>query len=145
MTDKRIYVIFTAARGKNSHGSLFANSEEGEWMVFILEEKRRFPRVKLQTPLRFQRLGRPEFVQAITDNLSLGGIGFVSDNFIPPATPLSLEVNVLSKVLNLTGRVAWSSPLPHSDRYRSGVEFTNINDKQKLAVADYIETQLVKP
>jgi len=114
-------------------------------MVFILEEKRRFPRVKLQTPLRFQRLGRPEFTQAIVDNVSLGGVGFVSDRFIPPSTPLSLEINVLTKVLNLTGKVAWSCPLPHSDRYRAGIEFSNISDKQKLAVADYIETQLVNP
>lgn len=112
-------------------------------MVFIIEEKRRFPRVKLQTPLRFQFFGKTETGNAIAENVSLGGTGFTNHQFIAPATLLNLEVSVLSKVLSLRGKIAWSSPLPHSDRYRSGVEFTDLTEKDKGMLSDYIDLQML--
>lgn len=115
--------------------------QRGE-MVFVLEEKRRFPRVKLQAPMRYQLMGRHEPSHALADNVSLGGIGFINDHFIPPSSPLQVEFNVLHGTVTAAGKVAWSSPIPHSDRYRVGVEFVDISDKDKVNIADYIDMHL---
>jgi hypothetical protein len=53
-----------------------------------------------------------------------------------------LEMNILSKVLTPTGRVAWSSPIAHSDRYRLGVKFIELNPKERDYIGDYIDTRL---
>jgi Tfp pilus assembly protein PilZ len=109
-----------------------------------MEEKRRFPRVRLQSPLRYSILGRPETHTALANNVSLGGIGFTDGQYIPPSSTLQLEISLLASVLPVTGRVAWSAPLPHSDHYRLGVEFTNISEKDKVAIADYIDMQMAE-
>lgn len=105
------------------------------------EEKRLTPRIKLSTPLRYQIRGEPEFNTTVSDDISVGGLSFYESKFIAPKTPLNLEINVLSRILRPMGRVAWSSPLPHSDRYRLGIEFLEFNLKEKDYLSDYIDMQ----
>lgn len=104
-------------------------------------EKRDFSRIKLHSPLRYQIRGRHEFYNTISDNISVGGIGFVNNKFIAPLTPLMLEINVLSRILRPIGRVAWSHPLPHSNRYRLGMEFLELNPGEKNYLKDFIDMQ----
>lgn len=109
-----------------------------------MEEKRRFPRIKTQMPMRYQIRGTSVFNTATADDISRGGMSFINDYFIAPATTLMLEVNLLAQVLSPIGRIAWSSPLPHSDRYRIGVEFTDLDQRQKNYLDDYVDMQLGK-
>jgi Tfp pilus assembly protein PilZ len=69
-------------------------------------------------------------------------MSFTDDNFLPSATALMLEVNILSRVLCFIGKVAWASPLPHSDRYRIGVGFEEAAQPDKDFLSDYIDMQL---
>ncbi|TRZ49977.1 PilZ domain-containing protein [bacterium] len=107
-------------------------------------DKRRFPRLRIHVPVRYQVRGASEFSNVLSDNISLNGLGFIHDRFIPPATKIMLEINVLLNILNPTGRVAWSAPLPHSDRYLSGVEFLEMPLEQKRYLEDFIGMQAIK-
>lgn len=109
-----------------------------------LEEKRRFPRIEVHTPLRYQIRGAPEFTNAISNDISIGGLGFINDEFIASKANLTLEFNILSRVLNPIGSVVWSSPLPHSNRYRIGIEFLELNEKEKKYLQDFIDMQMNK-
>lgn len=102
------------------------------------KEKRRSPRIKLKTALRYQAIGACEFNNAICDNISIGGIGFINDRFIAPETRIALEINVSSRILYPTGRIAWSYALLHSDRYSVGVEFLEIKPKERDFLQDYV-------
>lgn len=102
------------------------------------EEKRRFPRVRLKVPLRFHLRGNPEIDNTLTEDIGLGGIGFINNGFIPAKTPLDLEIPVFSRLLCPIGRVAWSQVLPHSNRYRVGVEFVQIDQKDSDFLRDYL-------
>ena len=113
-------------------------------MAVGLEEKRRFPRIQLKIPLRYQIRGGHDFDNSISDDISLGGLRFVNRKFIPPLTDVMLEINVLSRALNPIGRVAWSSPLPHSDWYNLGIEFIEMDAGEKNYLSDYIDMQLGK-
>jgi c-di-GMP-binding flagellar brake protein YcgR len=107
------------------------------------EEKRRSQRVDLHAAMRYQVRGTPDFDNAITDNISEGGLAFNSLKFIPPATPVMLEVCLLSRILHPIGRVSWCQPLPHSNRSRLGVEFLEFESSEKKHLSDYIGMQRV--
>jgi hypothetical protein len=110
-------------------------------MPVALREKRCFPRVKLNMPLRYHTRGLPEYNNTLCEDISLGGVRFINDKFIRPEASLALEINVLTRALNPIGRVAWSQPLPHSDRYRVGVEFLELDLGEKNYLSDYIDMQ----
>jgi len=105
-------------------------------------EKRLFPRTKLKTSLRYQIRGTASFSNAICDDISLVGIGFVNKEFLIPETLVSLEMSVMSKVLRAVGKIAWSHPLPHSNRFRVGIQFLEFDPTDKNYLWDYIKMQL---
>ncbi len=111
-------------------------------MASTPEDKRQFPRIKISNPLRYQVRGKEAFSNGICNNISAGGLALVSESFIPRATPVMLEINVLSRVLNPIGRVSWATSMPHSDRYRMGVEFLEINPRDRQYLSDYVNLQL---
>lgn len=60
-----------------------------------LDERRQFPRLPLNLPVQVRRVaGRPEGqpVRATTDDISCGGLYFVSSRKLAPGTVLDLEV-----------------------------------------------------
>ncbi len=107
------------------------------------EEKRQFQRVGLRTVLRYQVRGEPSFANSVSDNISEGGVAFNALKFIPPSTPVMLEISLLSKILHPIGKVSWCQPLPHSSRNRLGVEFLEFNPMERKYLSDYIEMQAV--
>jgi hypothetical protein len=106
------------------------------------EEKRQYPRLNLHTPLRYQVRGNPQFDNAVSDNISAGGLSFTTHSFIPPDTNMMLQFNVLSRVLRIIARVAWASPLPHSYRNRLGLQFLEAPAEDMEFLNDYINMQL---
>lgn len=110
-------------------------------MAAITKDNRRFPRVELRTPVTYQVRGESRIDNTICDNISLGGLGFVSERFIPPATPLMLEINIFSRTLRAIGKVTRTQPLPHSYRNHIGLEFIELGLTDKGYLADYVSTQ----
>jgi hypothetical protein len=113
-------------------------------MALVLGEKRQFPRILWHAPIHYQIRGRPEFNNVVSDDISSGGLRFVTDNFIPPGTLLMLEINLLSQMLRPLGKTIWSQPIPHSDRYSTGIEFQELGLKEKDYLKDFINMQLGK-
>jgi c-di-GMP-binding flagellar brake protein YcgR len=113
-------------------------------MLINWQEKRRFSRLKILNPMRYQIRGTNQFDNVMSDNVSLGGIAFLNDSFIPPQTPLAMDIKVLSHVLNTTGIVKWSQPIPHSDTYRTGVEFSEMDAKDKQHLSELLIMGLQK-
>ena len=111
-------------------------------MTIGSEEKRRFPRLKLHTPIRFQVRGQPQFENTISSDISLGGLSFSGNSFIPPQTPVMIEVNVLSKVLRAIGKISWAQPLAHSYRNRMGIEFLEMDRPEKDYLNEYLNLHL---
>lgn len=113
-------------------------------MAIKPEEKRRFPRIALRTPIRFQVRGLPQSDNAISENISIGGLSFVGSAFIAPSTPVMLAIDVLSRRLYPIGKVAWSCPLAHSDRNQLGIEFVELSSGEKNYLSNYIDMQMGK-
>jgi c-di-GMP-binding flagellar brake protein YcgR len=110
-------------------------------MIFRAERKRQFPRLRAQLAVRYQVRGTPEFSNTLADNISVGGVSVVNNAFIRPATALNLEINVLSRILSPVGKVVWATPLPHSNRYKLGIQFVDLDPVSQRYLADYIGLQ----
>ncbi len=107
-------------------------------MPFKKEDKRRYPRIVLKTPLSWKIRGMPQSNNAINSDIGLGGMGFVDDNFVAANTCLNIQFNVATRVINVTGKIANINFLAHSDKYRLGVEFMEFDPKEKKFLSDYI-------
>ena len=101
--------------------------------------KRLFPRLPLAAPLRYQIRGTPHYNSTLSNNVSLGGVCFVNNDYLALNTNLALEISVLSQIVRPIGRIRWSAPIPHSDSYMTGVEFVEFNYKEKKYLSDYLQ------
>lgn len=106
------------------------------------EERRFFPRVDFHSQIHYQLRGKPDFENALSNDISCGGLRFTSERFIPNSTAVMLEINVLNRVLRPIGRVVWSTPLPHSNRNQLGIEFVEFNIVEKNYLKDFVNMQL---
>lgn len=104
-------------------------------------EKRRTPRVNIKVPLRYQIRGKPEFNNAISADISSGGISFVNNKFVAPNNYLNIEISFFAQVINTAAKVIRADSLPHSDNYRLGVEFLELDYRQKQRLSGYITEQ----
>lgn len=106
------------------------------------KENRLFPRLPFHSKVRYQFRGRPDFDSGICKDISIGGLKLASEQFIPPNTLVMLEINVLNRVLQPVGKVAWSMPLAHSNRSLTGIEFVEFDEFQKNYLKEFIGIQI---
>ena len=99
---------------------------------------RKYPRLNSYLPLRYKIRGSSEFGSSVTRDISISGMRFTTENYIKPATDISLEINLLSKIISSIGRVKWSQALPHSNKYQIGLEFIEIESNNRFFLSDYI-------
>ncbi len=113
-------------------------------MVFLPKqrENRCFPRIDFHSKIQYQVRGKPDFNSALTNDISCGGLRFTNDRFVPTSTAVMLEINVLNRVLRPVGKVAWSTPLSHSNRNQMGIEFVEFNLREQIYLKDFINMQL---
>jgi hypothetical protein len=105
-------------------------------------DKRLFPRVRLKKPISYQIRGTHDIDHIQTNDISLGGVGFTSERFIPPLTAMNLEINVASRTLRPIGKVMRSMPSSHSDRFITGISFIEFEPDEKKYLSDFITMRL---
>ena len=103
-----------------------------------LKEKRSSLRVSAKFPIRYQIRRGGFYASALTDDLSITGTKLSADRFFPSGVNLNLQLNILSRIVNPIGKVVWSIPLTHSNGYKMGIEFIEINPQDKNYLFDYL-------
>ncbi|MFC1658315.1 PilZ domain-containing protein [Candidatus Omnitrophota bacterium] len=106
------------------------------------KEKRQCRRLVAKFPIRYRIRRGGFFASALTENISLAGARLNADRFFPHGLNLNLELNILSKIINPVGKVVWSQPLAHSNRYQMGIEFIEINQEDKNYLSDYVNMRM---
>jgi hypothetical protein len=106
--------------------------------MFAKPNKRLFPRVKIKGPISYQVRGSHDVNHILTDDISLGGVGFTNNRFLPPLTSVNLEINVASRTLRPIGKVIRSTPSTHSDSFRTGVSFVEFEPDEKKYLSDFV-------
>ena len=111
-------------------------------MTTKVENRRLFPRADVNVPVNCHVRGSGASSTCVLKDISVGGLSFTADEYRAPETILNLEVNLLSRVIQAAGKVAWVSPMPHSYRYSVGVEFIEMDPVQKRFLSDYMGMRL---
>jgi hypothetical protein len=73
-------------------------------------------------------------------DLSLGGLRFQSEDFLPLDSTLFLELRLQNSArpIRSIARVAWARSLPSGYRYEVGSEFVDIVASERKALEDYL-------
>lgn len=102
------------------------------------KESRRCSRINFSGPLRCQVRGFPKITSTVGEDLSLSGVKFINDSFIPPNTPVMLEINLLSQVIRPIAQIVWATPLPRQDKFHLGAKFLEISLKEKETLSEFL-------
>jgi len=106
-------------------------------------DKRRHHRADIHLPVRFRDpLIHPSPVRnAQTRDLSLGGLCFQTEEFVPFDTTLLLELRLRdsARPVRSIARVAWTRIMPSGHRYEVGSEFVDIVLSERKALEDFLE------
>ena len=113
-------------------------------MELTENNKRIHPRIPLKNALHWKVRGKATFDNCLTENVSLGGLGFNADTYMAPQTILMMEFKLLSHMCNPVGRIAWVNPIAHANRYHYGIEFIESNATQQENLKQFISMQLEK-
>jgi hypothetical protein len=105
-------------------------------------ESRQSPRINFSGPLRCQVRGSQDIIGTIGEDLSVSGVKFIGRKFIPPNTPVMLEINLLSRIVRPIAQIVWSEPFPHQDKYHLGAKFMEWNLEDKKSLSDFLNMRL---
>ena len=106
-------------------------------------DKRRHHRAEIHLPLRFRDPlnHRSPAKNAQTRDLSLGGLCFQTEEFVPLDTTLLLELRLRdsARPVRSIARVAWTRIMPSGHRYEIGSEFVDIVFSERKALKDFLD------
>lgn len=91
-----------------------------------MKEKRKFPRVAVSFPVECKTLPARNYFYTVSKDLSLGGTKILSNDFLARNHHLKVNINLIDKVLTLQAKVIWCNKERVSERYSTGLEFTEI-------------------
>lgn len=79
----------------------------------------------------------------LINNIDSGGVSFQSDNFVPMAGRLLLDIKLpyTTRPVKAISNVTWIKKIPSSNRYVLGVRFLEISKDDRLAISDFIAVQ----
>lgn len=103
-----------------------------------MNEKRKHPRLKLSLPLFCNSLtSRFSFYSAFED-ISIGGLSLVDIRFLSLNELLKLKIEFPGRTVRCEGKIVWLKNLPDSEDKKAGVEFTNMEPKNRDYIKDFI-------
>ena len=107
-----------------------------------MEEKRKFPRIERQFPIKYKDLRKTseEFRGTMSKNISEGGIRFRSDRCISLACRLVVELNLpeVGKPIRAISKITWIKKLPVGDDFEVGNQFLEISREDKNLIQDFV-------
>jgi len=109
-----------------------------------IEERRRWPRLRVYSPVKYRFLKEDRFQCCITCDLSEGGAGLLLESPLPRGTCLYFQIRLhdLPNPASGIARVTWTSKDVYSQRYRAGVEFLEVSNGSRSDIADFVQKNI---
>lgn len=112
----------------------------------VLDDKRKFPRISSNFPLKYKDLNNSEteFRGTVSKNVCEGGIRFRSNRFISLACRLVVELNIpaITRPIRAVSKITWIKKLPAGDDYEVGNQFLEIAREDKEILRDFVKDTL---
>ena len=102
-------------------------------------EKRRFPRIRSDSPVLLKKAGPAEMEQfARTRSLGLGGCQILNEEALGDGTVVELLVSSRGRVFEAFSRIVYEHPRPDSG-FEIGVEFISLSPADKKTLETLFE------
>ena len=105
-----------------------------------MEDRRRSSRIGVSFPVECRFLPRRDYFYTVSKNLSLHGVKIISDNFLPKGDSSKVSINLVNRIVEMKAKVVWCSKERLSERFSAGLEFVEINDRNKKMLAEFLIT-----
>jgi Tfp pilus assembly protein PilZ len=116
-------------------------------METMMLENRKFKRKVYSLPLKHRDLSKNETVTttSVAANISEGGVSFTSDEFVPLAQRLVLEISLPTTpdAIKAISRVIWIKKIASTDQYVIGSQFLQMRKEDKARLVSFISPQYI--
>lgn len=103
------------------------------------ESRRRFPRIGAVHSMLIEPLGAEQSGEFATSrSVSIGGLGFVSEETFDEGTMVKVLITAGAKVISAKARVAYQQKLDDG-RYETGVAFVELGDADRAILEEIID------
>lgn len=104
------------------------------------KEKRKFLRLPASARIQFRRIGYVAIRKKLSKDISISGIRFLSDQFIPVAShiKISLHLEEDEMPVQFICRIAWNKSLYNDESYEIGAEILEISKEGQDRLKRYI-------
>lgn len=104
------------------------------------DERRKFVRIRQQDIVNCTILSQFKNRRKLTQDLSLGGARFISDNFIPIHAILKLEIKLMDtpRMINAVARVVWIREIFDDENFEVGAEFMDISKEDSRFLNEHL-------
>ncbi len=106
------------------------------------EDKRRYKRVESVLPVQFKNLRKTAdpVNGTLSQNISEGGVCFMTKEFISLACRLVVEISLptLPKPIKAISKIAWIRKIPIKDQYMLGNQFLEMTKEDRAHVMNFV-------
>jgi c-di-GMP-binding flagellar brake protein YcgR len=112
----------------------------------LQRERRRFVRVPFDCAARAEQIPRPSpdhVCRMLAADISEDGVRLSSPEFLPLESLVLLDLDTPSPAnsIRAVGRVAWAEQAAYEDRWRVGVQFSELSDDARSQLRSIIRRQ----
>ena len=115
---------------------------------FSTEDRRQHPRANEEVPVMYQKPEGKEIKNSTTRDISVGGIAFETEIFVPPATTMEIQINKpinggmkATLPIHVSAKVIWIKQAD-TGKYKLGLEFLGMEERYREEITKNVEEQL---
>ncbi|MFH1460506.1 MAG: PilZ domain-containing protein [Candidatus Omnitrophota bacterium] len=110
-------------------------------------DRRQYVRVNSDFPVQINQIPRNNPVQlqnSISIDMSEGGLQLSSFYFYPVNSRIMVEIfhSQNKEPMKSMARIVWMRQLPYQDRYKVGIEFTDLSQDNRYRIKELIQNSL---
>ena len=105
-----------------------------------MEKRRKNPRIDIALPIEYSLPQRTKkILYTVSKNVGLGGIEILCDDFLSWGQTLRTQINLIDTIAHTRTEVVWCQKEMHSERYRIGLKFLELKEKDKARLCGFID------
>lgn len=102
------------------------------------KEKRKLPSLNISLPVFCYSLSSKNYFFSTCENISLEGMCLSGKDFLKLDKLMEFKIEFPGKFISCKGKIAWFKYRSNSKDTKVGIEFTDLNSKNRKFIADFI-------
>jgi len=101
-------------------------------------DARKFPRARISFPLKCERGTETSYFNTVSKDLSNGGVRVLSEQFVSPGEEVTLNINLIDRMVSARAKVVWCNESEYGNRYLFGAEFMDMPEDDRNTLRNFL-------